>query len=297
MLPALRGEVDPLPKGLVARGGPPPSRDGAHAALASGRRRDDPPFTMAGRTFVTGDIHGDLDAWLRVEALLPPLDAGDTLVFLGDYVDRGPRSAQVIDRLRSLHLRTPAKVVALRGNHEDAWLTAIDRGWPEFVLPESHGCRQAMESYLGPVAGELTPAHFETLLRGRFFPLDVVAWMRRLPHFYEDEHAIYVHAGLVARKDGSFFHPAETKQRLALLWVRDHRFFSEYRGKRVVFGHTVTGTLPEELSSYTPEDPTDMWAGPCTIGIDTGAGKGGFLTTLELPALRVYESRRAPSAG
>ena len=39
-----------------------------------------------------------------------------------------------------------------------------------------------------------------------------------------------------------------------------------------LFGHTVTEYLPEELSSYTPEDPKDMWAGPCTIGLDTGAG-------------------------
>ena len=48
----------------------------------------------------------------------------------------------------------------------------------------------------------------------------------------------------------------------------------------------------EELSSHTPEDPKDMWAGPCTIGLDTGCGKGGFLTTLELPNMSVYESRR-----
>jgi len=246
---------------------------------------------MAGRTFVTGDIHGDLHALLRVERKLPPLDAGDTLVFLGDYVDRGPKSAQVLDHIRHLHKRVPAKVVALRGNHEDSWLKAIDHGWPEFIIPAAHGCRQAMESYVGRIAGDLDAADYAMLLRGKFFPSDVVAWMRHLPHYYEDEHAIYVHAGLVSAKDGTFLHPSETRQEVALLWVRDQRFFREYRGKRVVFGHTVTGTLPEELSSYTPEDPTDMWAGPCTIGLDTGSGKGGFLTTLELPALRVYESR------
>ncbi|MBM4357697.1 MAG: serine/threonine protein phosphatase [Deltaproteobacteria bacterium] len=246
---------------------------------------------MAGRTFVTGDIHGDLDALLTVLAKLPPLDEGDTLVFLGDYLDRGPRSAQVIDHLRALPRRVAAKVVALRGNHEDAWLRAVDHGWDEFVLPSGHGCREAMESYLGRNLGDLDEAMLRVMLRGRFFPLDVVTWMRSLPHYYEDEHAIYVHAGLVAARDGSFLHPAETPQPVALLWVRDHRFFANYRGKRVVFGHTVTGTLPEELSSYTPEDPTDMWAGPCTIGIDTGAGKGGFLTTIELPSLTVYESR------
>jgi serine/threonine protein phosphatase 1 len=246
---------------------------------------------MAGRTFATGDIHGDLDALLTIERKLPPLDSGDTLVFLGDYVDRGLQSAQVIEHIRSLARRTPAKVVTLRGNHEDAWLRAIDVGWSEFVLPPAHGCREAMESYIGPIDGALDADMTKTLLRGKFFPRDVVSWFRGLPHYYEDEHAIYVHAGLVSDKEGGFLHPAETTQRMALLWMRDQRFFRDYRGKRVVFGHTVTETLPEELSSYTPEDPSDMWAGPCTIGLDTGCGKGGFLTTIELPSMTVYESR------
>jgi serine/threonine protein phosphatase 1 len=49
--------------------------------------------------------------------------------------------------------------------------------------------------------------------------------------------------------------------------------------------------LPPELSGYTPEDPTDLWAGENCVGIDTGCGNGGFLTALELPAMNVYESR------
>ena len=86
-------------------------------------------------------------------------------------------------------------------------------------------------------------------------------------------------------------HPKDVKAPIALLWCRDEDFFRNYRGKLVVFGHTATQYLPVELSSYTPEDPTDIWAGPCVVGLDTGAGKGGFLTGFELPAMRVYESR------
>jgi serine/threonine protein phosphatase 1 len=245
---------------------------------------------VAGRTFATGDIHGDLAALLRIERQLPELDEGDTLVFVGDYVDRGVQSAQLIEHLRALPKRTPARVVTLRGNHEDAWLRVIDQGWPEFVLPPGHGCLETMESYLGRMELPLDDSMKAVLVQGSFFPLDVVAWMRELPHFYEDEHAIYVHAGLV-REGDRFLHPRDTDVPAAMLWLRDQRFFREYRGKRVVFGHTVTEYLPEELSSYTPEDPSDMWAGPCTVGLDTGCGKGGFLTTLELPAMRVYESR------
>lgn len=252
---------------------------------------------MAGRTFATGDIHGDLRALLRIEAQLPKLDEGDTLVFVGDYVNRGPRSAQVVEHLRSLPARTPAKVVTLRGNHEDAWLRVVDHGWDEFVLPKAHGCRAAMASYIGKLDEVLSEPLKKVLRRGAFWPLDVIEWMRQLPYYYEDEHAIYVHAGLARGEDG-FLHPADTVQKAALLWFRDHDFFRNYRGKRVVFGHTVTEYLPEELSSHTPEDPADMWAGPCTIGLDTGCGKGGFLTTLEMPNMTVYESRqpqRSPS--
>ena len=136
-----------------------------------------------------------------------------------------------------------------------------------------------------PAADEI-----ESIKTGSFFPPDVVAWMRSLPSWYEDEHAIYVHAGLV-EKDGRWLHPSETEIQTHLLWVRTMRFFQGYRGKRVVCGHTATENLPPELSSFTPEDPLDMWVGENVCVIDTGCGKGGFLTVLELPALKVYESR------
>ncbi|HEX3851051.1 MAG TPA: metallophosphoesterase, partial [Polyangiaceae bacterium] len=95
---------------------------------------------MAQRTFAIGDIHGETKHLYKLMSTLPKLDAEDTVVFLGDYVDRGPQSAQVVDFVRSLPGKTPAKVVALRGNHEDAWLRVIDRGWDEFVTPPGNGC-------------------------------------------------------------------------------------------------------------------------------------------------------------
>jgi serine/threonine protein phosphatase 1 len=247
-----------------------------------------------GRTFAIGDIHGDLAALFQLLSRFPTLSPEDTIVFVGDYLDRGPRSAQVIDYIRHLPHAGPARVVALRGNHEDAWLRVVERGWPEFVMPPPNGCLAAMRSFTGGAVPheEEEPAadEIESLLRGKFFPEDVVDWMSTLPYWYEDEHAIYVHAGLPSSPEG-FLHPSKVKQKAALLWLRDEAFFRDYRGKLVVFGHTATVCLPPELSSYTPEDPTDIWAGPCTVGLDTGCGKGGFLTALELPDMRVYESR------
>jgi serine/threonine protein phosphatase 1 len=93
------------------------------------------------------------------------------------------------------------------------------------------------------------------------------------------------------RSGDGFTHPSAAPDPIVLLWLRDDHFFRNYRGKLVVFGHTRTEYLPPELSGYTPEDPTDLWAGENVVGIDTGCGNGGFLTALELPAMNVYESR------
>jgi serine/threonine protein phosphatase 1 len=249
---------------------------------------------VAHRTFAIGDIHGELDHLRALVAKLPMLDRDDTLVFLGDYLDRGPKSEEVVRVVRALDRDLGCHVVTLRGNHEDAWLRVIDRGWPEFVFPPQNGCLATMRSYTnGPVPErDQMPGEDEAdaLFRGTFFPDEVVAWMRGLPWWYEDAHAIYVHAGLL-RKDGEFRHPEHTEPRTALLWTRTEELFTEYRGKRVVIGHTKTEYLPPELSGHTPEDPADLWAGDCVIAVDTGCGSGGFLTAVELPSLRVYESR------
>lgn len=75
---------------------------------------------MAGRTFAIGDIHGELGHLRKLMAKLPRLDTQDTLVFLGDYIDRGPHSKQVVEYVRYLPKMIQTKVIALRGNHEDA---------------------------------------------------------------------------------------------------------------------------------------------------------------------------------
>ena len=249
---------------------------------------------MSGRTFAIGDIHGDLVALEKLFTRLPELTADDTVVFLGDYVDRGPDPKGVVTWIRAFEGTSPAKVITLRGNHEDAWLEVIHRGWPEYVFPRGNGCYESYRSF----TGGSVPAHdampsndeLDAMLKGEFFPQEVVDWFQGLPYFYEDDHAVYVHAG-IKRKAGGFPHPADVHPPRALLWLRDRDFFENYRGKLVVFGHTTTRTLPNELSTHTPDDPTDMWAGPACIGLDTACGKGGFLTALELPARTVYETR------
>ncbi len=237
---------------------------------------------MAGRTLPSGDIHGDAEALYKLLACFPELNPSDTIVFVGDYIDRGPQSKEVVAFIagcpgrRRQGGRPPGQPRGRVAAGHRSGLAGVH-------LPITNGCLATLRSFLGlPVPEDGEPMKTDELpaiLKGSFFPPDVVAWMRELPFFYEDEHAIYVHAGLPHGETG-FPHPSEVKTPTALLWCRDDHFFRRYTGKLVVFGHTATELLPPELSSYTPEDPSDIWAGPCTIGLDTGCGKGGFLTGL-----------------
>ncbi len=251
---------------------------------------------MAGRTFAIGDIHGEIDHLMTLMSRLPRLDSEDTLVFLGDYLDRGPFSKEVVRYLMRLPRMMRAKVVTLRGNHEDAWLHVREKPWPTFVRPPGHGCLACYRSFKGklhPAKDEMAaPDEEEEFESGKFFPPDVVTWLENLPYWYEDDHALYVHAGLPKAPDGSFAHPSKLPHPpTAVLWLRDEDFFRNYRGKRIVFGHTRTEFLPEELSGYTPDDPKDLWSYENVLGIDTACGNGGFLTAVQLPELLVYESR------
>ncbi len=249
------------------------------------------------RSFIFGDIHGDFAALTRVLGQLPALLATDTLVFLGDYLDRGPDPARVVAFLMQLPDQTAARVVALRGNHEDAWLRVMDEGWDNFVATPANGTLATLRSFSGGPVPEpdeaTTREEFEAMSNASFFPSAVTEWLRSLPYWYEDGNGIYVHGALPRRRDGTFPHPRDVQPPETLAWASDPSFFESYSGKRIVVGHTSTLTLWQlsELSEHTPDDPTDLFRYNSVFGLDTGSGTGGFLTALELPKATVYESR------
>ena len=99
---------------------------------------------MGGRTFVIGDIHGDLRRAQTLLGKLPALDARTRVVFLGDYLDRGPDPKGVVERVRAFCAETPARAVALRGNHEDKWVQSYDKPDLAFLLQWGNGCAQTL---------------------------------------------------------------------------------------------------------------------------------------------------------
>ena len=247
---------------------------------------------MDERTFAIGDIHGDLAQLLTLWERLPALSSSDTVVFLGDYVDRGPDSRGVREFIRGLPSRTPALVVTLMGNHEQILLDAYEGGNSEPLWPPSNGVMATFLSFTHE-AFENSEQQFERMLKVKeWLPTDVCHWMKALPLWYEDERAIYVHAGLEG-EDKVWFHPTKSQEE-SLLWMREDDFWKGYTGKRLVFGHTVTSYLPLDHLNWLDkvfDDKRDVWFRGDLIGIDTGCGKGGFLSAVELPALDVYESR------
>ena len=207
-----------------------------------------------GKFFAIGDIHGNLSHLEQLmEEIKPALNLQkDTLVFLGDYIDRGPNSKGVVDFILQLR-KDLSHVVCLKGNHEDMFL--------DWVL---NGRNYDLYLYNG---GSSTIRNYS--LEGEFkLPQEHLHFFTSLLLYYETEEYIFVHAGL---RGGI---PLEEQDPHDLLWIRDEFILSPHNfGKIVIFGHTPLQRV---------------FIAPNKIGIDTGAVYGGTLTCLELPARRFY---------
>lgn len=220
------------------------------------------------RYYVIGDIHGRvdlLDALMKEilkDASTLPLQ-GCVLVFLGDYIDRGMDSKDVIDYV--LHkLPPPIKRVFLRGNHEDCLLRFLDGAldvtsiWFKQggiatlasygVNPYRANVREELPELRKKLAEKLPKEHLDFLTATR------ISWAQN-PYFF-------VHAGIRPHV------PLDKQDAEDCMWIRDAFLSSTAKhGRVIVHGHSIT-PKPEVL--------------PNRIGIDTGAFATGHLTCLVL---------------
>ena len=206
-----------------------------------------PAFTGPA-TYVVGDIHGCLGPLNQLLRKIQPRPE-DEVVFIGDYIDRGPHSREVVDTLLAL----PHRCVFLMGNHERMLLDFLD-GKDEDGLHMMNGGEATLKSYGGDFAN-IPPAHLE------FF--------RRLRMYYETPEYVFVHAGvrpnlaLGAQKSED------------LVWIRQEFYmFIGHYPKPVIFGHTPLRRVMNQ---------------PDRIGIDTGCVYGGKLTCVKLPERAVIQ--------
>jgi serine/threonine protein phosphatase 1 len=211
------------------------------------------------RTLAIGDIHGCLRALDTLLSVVAPT-ADDRLITLGDYVDRGPDSRGVLDRLIALH--ATGRLVALRGNHDEMMVEARDgndRGW--------RGCggAQTLASYGIPREScdlsAIPAAHWH------FLEEVCVDWYETKTHFF-------VHANADPEV------PLCEQPRFMLLWEKLEKPCRHVSGKIMVCGHTrQTSGLPLNLGT--------------TICIDTAVYfDTGWLTCLELETGRLWQSNQ-----
>ena len=209
------------------------------------------------KIFAIGDIHGAFDRLQHLMQKIPIDLAADILVFIGDYIDRGPGSVEVVDYLLELKKRAP-ETIFLKGNHEDMLEKYLD-GTDRFTYLLNGG-QKTLDSYLSKNdQSDSFP-----------IPSDHLDFFKSLRLYHETERYIFVHAGLRPKV------PLASQRPEDMLWIRDKFLYSKYDfGKPVVFGHTP---LEKPLV-----DPTK-------IGIDTGAVYGNALTCVQLPELLFYKA-------
>src|SRR5262245_36869042 len=220
------------------------------------------------RTLVVGDIHGKLDLFNTLLEKMEYRPGEDRLILIGDLVDRGEDSRGVVSRAIALKREAPNHVIILRGNHEAMMLAALSH--PESEQAELwyyNGGIETLQSYMDE------DGEFDV-------PEEHWDFLASLPTWFEDDHAIYVHASLPQGYNGKFLHPGEASESPELYWARNRRFFAEYQGKTVVFGHTITGMVFGEREK--------VWLRESLIGVDTGAYLTGTLSAVELPSRRVF---------
>lgn len=238
-----------------------------------------------------GDIHGNSEA---LEDLLgqvvPEIRSGDTLVFLGDYIDRGPDSKACIERILQLRRESPFPVVTLMGNHEQWMLRSLSDSTRHSWLI-AMGALETVRSYSQDVA-----VHFQRALDeygARLFtvriplpycaffdamPPEHMAFFQQLKPYYRDDGMICVHAGvdLEGRLD-----PPDLD---VCVWGPSG-FPEEYSGaEAVIYGHWNNGFVEHDGSVQ-----------PCilpnrTYGIDTISH--GVLTALRLPDGKIFQSAK-----
>jgi serine/threonine protein phosphatase 1 len=162
-------------------------------------------------TYVIGDIHGCLAPLERLLGKITPRTE-DEVVFVGDYIDRGPQSREVVDRLLALQHRC----IFLMGNHERMLLNFL-AGEDEDLYLENGG-RATLESYGGD-PDNIPAAH--------------LAFFQRLKPMYETPDYLFVHAGIRPLT------PLAEQSAHDLIWIRQEffKFIGKYP-KPVIFGHT-----------------------------------------------------------
>jgi serine/threonine protein phosphatase 1 len=211
------------------------------------------------KTYIIADLHGRHDLLIKaIERIEQSSHSGGTIVFTGDYVDRGPASRQVIETLMAGPQTSGWKWVCLKGNHEDMMVGTVDKEY-EAGWWVGNGGGNTILSY----GGEPLAEHIE--------------WARNLPLVYADGKRVFVHAGV----DETI--PLDEQTEKVLVWSRvpKHRDYSHPEGY-VVHGHTPFDDGPVILAGRANFDTGAFFTGRLVVGVFDDNQSGGPVATIEI---------------
>jgi len=220
------------------------------------------------RVYAIGDIHGRADLLSDLHDLIgvdlaKHAERRNVVVYIGDYVDRGMQSKEVIDLILADRLRN-VETVCLKGNHEALMLDFLADS-RNFATWLENGGKATLYSYGVRIDDRLPPKERMESVREqltRNLPPTHLEFLRSLQLSYVEGDYLFVHAGIRPRQ------PLDRQSENEILWIRDEFLSSSTdHGKVVVHGHSVA-SAPDVRSNR--------------IGIDTGAFASGVLTCLIL---------------
>ena len=250
-------------------------------------------------TYAIGDLHGHFDQFLLLydQLLNDGLDPEkDTLIFLGDIVDGGPQTKQVIDWLMDYEKKYPQTII-LTGNHEQLMLDALifnGKVYGSYDLWYQQGGKQTCESYYPK-----TLSRYERAVSNPkdHIPPEHFDWLIERPFYYEIDKYFFVHAGIPNHTSLKEFKEAidnnDLDMKQSSIWIRDE-FLQSVKdwGKKIIFGHTVY-----PYRSYLGTDPNTMkttnergypFIMENKIGIDAMYHNDGNLIALKLPEEKYF---------
>jgi serine/threonine protein phosphatase 1 len=248
----------------------------------SSRRKNGPAGPRGYRAYVVGDVHGRLDLLedllAKIHAELQHRPAGKTLlVFVGDLIDRGPSSAQVLERLRTYH-RPGIRPVFLLGNHEEVLLRILKGEAGLITKWRWFGGSECLRSYgVDPdVLGRASNDDALAIVR-EAIPREHVEFLESFVDSCRFGDFLLVHAGV---RPGI---QLDQQQQSDLRWIREPFLLDDSdHGFIVVHGHTISEEVEER---------------PNRVGIDTGAYRTGILTALVIEGTqRWFLDTRASAA-
>jgi serine/threonine protein phosphatase 1 len=228
-------------------------------------------------TYAIADLHGRHDLLVKAEQAIVRYagGAGGIIVTLGDYVDRGPESRQIVERLM-LPVASPFYRICLKGNHEDMMVETLRKPLQPFWWIANGGAATLI-SYGHPVS-----EHF----RPEVVPQSHIEWMARLPLMHVDQHRVFVHGGVdptLSLKE------QPDKVLLSKLYPIGANLGHGHR--HVVHGHHQFADGPLCFSCRTDLDTFAWYTGRLVVGVFDDDSPGGPIDFIEVNGPRAVRVR------